>query len=333
MKKRLLMVLCAGVLAVSCLCSCGSTQSAGEAGGSGNANGGSVAEGQSGDNASVADSTESGAVAEEESGSSVTESSVEVVIPEYETDKVEEDAVFGTEEEAYELVLETDTFTEEMCAYISDREREGDWMRLSRGDIWFEIVYRSKENADEFLKSVIEYQVVQYYLQQTEKEPLDEYTALIHEMTKPVETDKYRIPSVMVDGQECKVTCYEYPIRYSVLGMDESHDVMDLVVIYRVDMPNGDALFFRGMRDHKTTLEFFTTQALDVWAIDMGAGETLHDVTEARFKEYAGQYIASAEENMVNEDLVNEFGAFVPHFSRLEEGLCELMETMVITVD
>lgn len=39
----------------------------------------------------------------------------------------------------------------------------------------------------------------------------------------------------------------------------EYQDTMDLVIIYRVDMPNGDALFFRGMRDHKTEFEYFMT--------------------------------------------------------------------------
>lgn len=330
MKKRLLMVLCAGVMAVSCLCGCSSIQSAGEAGDSGNANGGSVAEGQSGDNASVADSTESGAVAVEESGSSVAESSVEVVIPEYETDEVEEDAVFGSEEAAYELVLKTDTFTEEMSAYISDREREGDWMRLSRGDLWFEISYRAAENADEYLNSVTEYQMVQYYLQQTGKEPLEDLQDLIYEVTKPQETEKYRIPDVYIDGQACKVTCFEYPLRFSVLNEKVYEDAMDLVLIYRVDMPNGDALFFRGMRDNKTEFEFFVTQALDIWAID-SSSETLQDVTAKRFKEYTEEHFVDTEGR--SPYFLADLEADYLHVYRLEEGLCELIETMVITVD
>lgn len=326
MKFNKSVVIMSLLLAMS-LCACGGAESAGEAGGKASVN----TEGAAGQEGEVVlGKNESGESTEGETGSIASESRVEVEIPEYEPDEVKEDACFGTEEEAYEMVLETNTFEHQMDTVLGELEREGDWIRLSRGDIWFEISYRAAENVDEYLNSVIEYEVVQYYLQQTGEEPLDEFRDLVHEMTKPVETDKYRIPEVIIGGQECKVTCYEYPLRFSVLDSNVYQDAMDLVIVYRVDMSNGDALFYRGMRDHKTEFEFYMTQALDIWAIDSDANETLHDVTEARFKEYAAEYFVDPEGR--SPYFLDEFDENYLSAYRLEEGLCELIETMEITI-
>lgn len=241
--------------------------------------------------------------------------------PEYEPSDVNKECSFGTENENYLLTLQIDTFKEDMFN-LGDLKREGDWLRLTRGDICFEISYRTPENAEEYEESFLKYQMVQYF-QQNNCEISAELLDFVHEMTKPVETDKYRIPTMMIDGQECMVTCYEYPVRLSMLGWE---DVTDLEILYRVEMPNGDALFFRGMRISKYTLDYYMSQALSVWAIDSVAGETLNDITVDRFKEYM-----NLEEYNPWDTVKAEHEMFAPSFERLEDGLCEIMETIVIT--
>ncbi len=328
MKRTLALVLVCVMLA-GCLSSCGAQTESGA--GNSKMEAGQNAGGNAGktDGAGNADDNNDKGAVEESTEAPTTTETPTLEIPEYETDEVEEDACFGTDQEAYCFELEIDTFEEEFTAYISDVEREGDWMRLSRGDLWFELAYRSQENAEEFLNSVLEYQMVQWFLKQSEKEPGAEFREYMHELTKPVVTDKYETPTVMVGEQECMVTVYEYPVRFSMLG---GEDVLDLVVIYRVDMPNGDALFLRGMRAYRYTMDYLLSQALDIWAIDTGAGETMDDIDVEHFKKYAAEYIVDPEEG-VHPDILMECAAFELNFPRVEDGLCEILETLVITVE
>ncbi len=331
MRKKMLTIILAGAMVLS-MTACGnnegvkgsSEQTGSSAFGSKNEAGQNV-----GGNEEKNDGNDHQDVAEASIEEAETTEVPTLKIPEYETEEVEEEACFGTEEESYCFELEVDTFREDYSAYISGVEREGDWMRLSRGDIYFEIAYRSHENADEFLNSVLEYQMVQWFLQQSEKEPREEFREYIHELTKPVVTDKYETPTVMIGEQECPVTVYEYPVRFSMLG---GEDVLDLVVVYRVDMPNGDSLFLRGMRAFRYTMDYLLSQALDIWAIDTDAGETMDDIDVAHFKKYAAEYLVDPVEGL-HPDILMECAAFELNFPRVEEGLCEILEKMVITVE
>lgn len=324
MKKKVAMLVACMMLA-GCLSACGSRDADSSASGTNN----SKAEVEANSNAVEKTDAENGNQQNEEKNEEVSETTEEqtLEIPEYEPELVEEEACFGTGDATYLFELEIDTFEEEFTSYISSDEYEGDWMRLSRGDLWFEIVYRSKENADKFLNSVLEYQMVQYFLQQSEKEPQIEFGEYFHELTKPVITDKYETPVVMIGEQECPVTVYEYPVRFSMLG---GEDVLDLVVVYRVDMPNGDALFLRGMRAYRYTMDYYFSQALDIWAIDLDANETMDDIDVAHFEKYAAEYLVDPTEGL-NPDIAMECEYFALNFPRVEEGLCELLETLVIT--
>ncbi len=243
---------------------------------------------------------------------------------EYKPDEIRKERSFGTDQEAYHLVLETDTF--KLGLYDDPRgvAREGDWIQLSRGgDIIYEITYRTQENAEEFMSSLLEFRMNEYYSYRTgtESELPQEITTFMHEMTQAVETDKYEIPVFTVDGQACNVTCYEYPIKLSMLG---GEDLLDLYILYRVDMPNGDALFIRGFHNLLSSVDYYMTQGMDVYLED--DEHPLEDVTLERFKEYFYEYVVD------NEGIQTEFKTYYyPLFTKLEQDLCELMECLVVT--
>lgn len=274
-------------------------------------------------------STEKGRETSESPGNTIEEGEdgsdkeSELISLEYEPDEIREEGSFGTDQEAYHLVLEIDTFKLENYNSAWLLKREGDWIRLSKGgdDPIYEITYRAQENAEEFMISLLEFRLNEYYSYRTESELSQEIAAFIHEMTQAVETDKYEIPVFTVDGQACNVTCYEYPIRRSMLG---GEDLFDLYILYRVDMPNGDALFIRGLRYWLNTLDYYMTRGMDVYLED--DEHPLEDVTLERFKEYLKEYIVE------NESIQEEYKTYYdPLFKKLEKDLCELIECLVVT--
>ncbi len=199
---------------------------------------------------------------------------------------------------------------------------------MSRGgDPIYEISYRSQENAEEFMSSLLEFRLKEYYSYRTESELPQEIAEFMHEMTQAAETDKYEIPVFTVDGQACNVTCYEYPIRLSMLG---GEDLFDLYILYRVDMPNGDALFIRGLRYWLNTLDYYMTRGMDVYLED--DEHPLEDVTLERFKEYLKEYVVDDESVPDEYSIAYEIKTKYYHlFKKVEKDLCELIECLVVT--
>lgn len=246
----------------------------------------------------------------------------ELISFEYEPDEITEECCFGTEQEAYRLKLDIDTFEKKNYNWLSDLEREGDWMMLSKGgDPIYEICYRAQENIDQFLTSLLEFRMKEYYYYETDSELPQDIAAYVREMTPATETDKYTIPVVMASEQQCKVTCYEFPIKLSMAG---GKDLLELYILYRIDMPNGDALFIRALHDSGNGLDYYFTMGMPIYAIQSGE---LKDMTLKDFQDYIKEYPAN------DDSLIDQYESDAPLFDKLAKDLCELIEHLEITVE
>lgn len=247
----------------------------------------------------------------------------ELISFEYEPDEINEECCFGTEQEAYRLRLNIDTFEKKNYNSFYGLEREGDWMMLGKGgDPIYEIIYRSQENIEQFLISLLEFRMKEYYTYETDSELPQDIAEYVRDMTPVTETDKYNIPTVMVGEQQCKVTCYEFPIKLSMAG---GKDLLELNILYRIDMPNGDALFIRALHDLGNGLDYYFTMGMPVYAIQ--SGETLKDMTLKDFQDYIKEYPAN------DDSLIDQYESDAPLFDKLAKDLCELIEHLEITVE